>query len=293
METSYKERLRDQVAAEASLDVEAIREGGSPIKVREITDEECSFYWEHGWVSLPQLISESDANILLGEAEKMQAEANTLEAPSYQAATRSIWGAPAVSNSVFAQVCCSPEIGTAAAKLMSSPTFGPRQARRSYDALQLKHPGSTPTPWHQDFPAFPLDRSGMMVFWIALVPLTPDMGTLKFIDRSNHMGVLGNFNEFNGEDLIDRYPGIAEQGETVGGLTMNPGDATAHDTLTVHSAAANTSDRGRWVYSPSYFPADAQYTGAPHVRFGNLELPVNEPIDHPLFPIIGEMPGAY
>jgi hypothetical protein len=293
--SDVKHRMNEQLTSEGALDVEAIRAGGSPIKVRELTDEECDFYWDHGWVSLPQLISEEEAGILHQEALKLQAEAEALDAPSYQAATRTIWGAPALHNQIFASVCCSPELGTAAARLMSSPTFGPRQALRSYDALQLKNPsadGGTRTPWHQDFPAFPLDRKGMMVFWIAIVPLTPDMGTLRFIDRSQNLGVLGNFNEFNGEDLIERYPGIAEQGAEVGGLTMRPGDATAHDTMTVHSAPANTSDRGRWVYSPSYLPADAQWTGAPHVRFGNLDLKVNEPISHPMFPVIGDFPPS-
>ncbi|MEV5848618.1 phytanoyl-CoA dioxygenase family protein [Streptomyces sp. NPDC051985] len=295
MDTNVKGRMLEQISSEGALDVEAIRAAGSPVTVRDLTDDECAFYWEHGWVSLPQLISEESAGILLAEAQRMQAQAEALAAPAYQAKTRTIWGAPALTNPVFASVCCSVELGTAAARLMSSPIFGPRQARRSYDALQLKGPasdGGTRTPWHQDFPAFPLDRAGMMVFWIALVPLTPDMGTLRFVDHSNKMGVLGNFNEFDGEDLVDRYPGILDQGEVVGGLSLRPGDATAHDTMTVHSAPANTSDRGRWVYSPSYFPADAQYTGAPHPRFGNIDLPVNEPIDHPLFPVIGDFPAA-
>ncbi|WP_080597742.1 phytanoyl-CoA dioxygenase family protein [Rhodococcus rhodochrous] len=269
----------------------------SDIAIRDVTDEELEFYWEHGWVSLPSLISEEDTAKMYAEALRFQREAETLALSSdTKARTREIWASPSATSELFAGICYNPAMGNNAAKLMSSPIWGPRHAKRSMDALQLKHPGAaggTPTPWHQDFPSFPLDRGGMLVIWIALVPMPPEMGTLRFVDKSHRLGQLGYFNEFAGEDPLTRYPGIAEHMQFSPPLTMRPGDATVHDALTLHHAPENTTSDGRWAYSSAYLPSDVQYTGAPNPRYSRLGLEVHGTLDHPEFPTISDrLPAA-
>jgi ectoine hydroxylase-related dioxygenase (phytanoyl-CoA dioxygenase family) len=116
--------------------------------------------------------------------------------------------------------------------------------------------GAQPTPWHQDAPDQPIDRNGYVGFWIALDRVTPDMGGMRFLDRSHHLGLLGS----TGTDLYGLYPELQELTVTEP-QDMKPGDATVHAMYTVHSAGLNLSDSPRWALLVSYIPDDALYTG--------------------------------
>lgn len=262
------------------------------IKVREVTDDELAFYYEHGWVKLEQLISEDAAALLLAEAERFATEAEDLPLPEESMKVMQAWASPSNTSDLFASFAFSPTLANNASRFMSDPYCGKRYARRSIDTVVRKWPesiGGKPTLWHQDFTSLPFDRGGMMIFWLALVPMGPEMGTMRFIDKSHRMGVFGRFNDF-GLNALDLYPGIAEHGKVSPPLTLRAGDATVHDGLTLHSAPANQTERSRWVAQASYFPSETLYTGARSSRFDELELTVNEGFDHPLFPIIGDKP---
>ena len=69
-------------------------------------------------------------------------------------------------------------------------------------------------------------------------------------------------------------------------LHLHAGDATVHCAMTPHRAPANETSAPRWVYSVSVFPADTLYTGAPQAFTDGLGLAVNEPFDHPRFPLL-------
>lgn len=65
------------------------------------------------------------------------------------------------------------------------------------------------TPWHQDFPHHPRDRQGALNIWIALVDLTPEMGTMQFLSRSHRAGMLGRyFNRRDNVTLLDEHPWV-------------------------------------------------------------------------------------
>lgn len=255
------------------------------ISMRPVTDEECQFYWEHGWVHLPQIISETDAERVLADAKRITEISDSVKSVT----SRTIWANPSLQSDLMADLALGHQTGLNAARLMSDPAIGPRQARISMDAVQVKEPaeiGGERTPWHQDSPEFPLDRAGQMVFWLALVPMVPEIGTMRFVERSHRLGPLGRFLNSDGPDICDYYPGVGGT-EISPPLTLRPGDATAHHSLTVHSAPQNTTDRRRWVFSSGYFPADCLFTGATKGRFDKLGLTVNEILDHPELPIVG------
>jgi ectoine hydroxylase-related dioxygenase (phytanoyl-CoA dioxygenase family) len=69
-------------------------------------------------------------------------------------------------------------------------------------------------------------------------------------------------------------------------MHLKPGDATAHNLMTVHAAPENSTSEPRWSYLTSMFPADALYTGAQQRRVDDLELTVNQPFDHARFPLL-------
>jgi ectoine hydroxylase-related dioxygenase (phytanoyl-CoA dioxygenase family) len=147
--------------------------------------------------------------------------------------------------------------------------------------------GSVATAWHQDFPGFPFDRSGFAAVWIALDHIPPERGSMRFLTGSHRAGVFGRIVQ-DGKDLLEVHPELAEDHEMSPPLTYRPGDATVHNSLTVHGAGANTTDRPRWVYVVDILVADALYTGTKHWVTDGLEgLEMNKPFNHPRFPILG------
>ena len=67
---------------------------------------------------------------------------------------------------------------------------------------------------------------------------------------------------------------------------MQPGDATAHSQLVLHAAPENATDRPRWTYFSIYIPADTLWTGTPFFAMGDAQLELDQPFDHPNFPVI-------
>ena len=275
------------------------------ISARDVTEEERGFFHEHGWVKLPKLISEADAEMLRSEAERLMAGDGELKSNItrvgnsvdqgmrvHQMTQFHIFNEPSKSSEVFKQIFDSSSVGHAAARIMSNRWTGLRRARRLGNTLMVKGPqsseGSGSTRWHQDAPYFPFDRGPMVMLWIALAQVTPEMGSMRFVDRGNKHGPLGRFSHVETEDMVETFPGLAEHCGVTPPMSLNAGDATVHDALTPHSAGPNLTDKVRWGLALTYFPSDAFYTGAPHRSFDNLGLVVNQPLDHPDFPIVGE-----
>ena len=275
------------------------------IAARDVSEEEREFFFEHGWVKLPKLISETDAELLRSEAERLMVGEGELRSTvtrvgnevdkglrSHQMAQFHIYNEPSKSSEAFRRIYDSRSLGHVAARFMSNRWTGPRRVRRVGNTLFVKgrqsSTGSSSTRWHQDRPYFPFDRESMIMLWFALAPVTPEMGSLRFIDRGHRLGALGRYSHVETEDMVEAFPGVAEHCGITPPMELGPGDATIHDGLTPHSAGPNLTDRIRWGLAMTYFPADALYTGAPHRSFDGLGLVVNETIDHPNFPVVGE-----
>jgi hypothetical protein len=263
------------------------------IEVRSVTDEECAFFHEHGWVKLPGLVSADGAEQLRAECERLMAADDATTRFATQASQFKPLRSPSKSSELFSALSYSRELGRNAARLMTNPLFGPRQALWNYDMVLAKQPAGSEesageTRWHQDHVYFPLDRDGSVMFWIALVPIAPEMGSMRFVDGSHRLGHFGRFQHVPDGDTLARYPGIAEHCPITSALDFNPGDATVHDNCTIHSAGANLTDRVRLACVQQFSPADALYTGSPYGLFDSLGLTINEPIDHPNFPNTGQ-----
>lgn len=275
------------------------------LKIRAVTDAEKAFYWEHGWVKLPGLVDPADARALLDEADRMMG-ANTQvqhgavtekdpgRRPHQSLQTRSYDIKPGESD-LFEALRSNRQIGNNAAALMSSPIMGPRRARQIGDSpgtILVKMPegesGSDPTRWHQDGPYYPFDRFGALIFWFALDRVTPEMGSMCFVDGGPKIGSLGRFRHFPGGDTVDRYPGILENCKVTDPMDLQPGDATVHDMYTLHYAGPNLTDRRRMGFVSSYLPDDVIWTGQPHRIIDDLDLEINGPFDHPRFKYVSD-----
>jgi ectoine hydroxylase-related dioxygenase (phytanoyl-CoA dioxygenase family) len=261
--------------------------------VREVTEEEGAFYRANGWVRLDGLLSEELVAEVLRRAKERMGERSDAELPDNRPgimtpqlrALWKDWQNPAEEDEFFRALSQSRAMGRMASTLLRG-----RDVRWWSDAILTKLPsteGGSRTPWHQDFPYLSLDRIGLMNLWVALVDMPPEKGTMRFLSGSQGVGPMGRvIHRTDGKDLLDLYPWIRDEYELSPELHLRPGDATIHDWMTVHAAPENTTDQPRWAYVNSLFPADTLYTGAQQRRTDGLELTVNQPLEHPRFPVL-------
>lgn len=239
--------------------------------VRAITEAEVTHFRDHGWVRLDQLISADVAAQLLERAKTVMGSdaSEHVPRPGIDSPTNPWQDRHNIieEDLCFAAVGLSEEMGANAQRLM----------RRSIavhlynNALAVKigskqgssAAASQATPFHQDGAGYPMDRCGVVSFWIALDHLTPEMGTPRYVDRSHQLGPLGNMNRggYVEGDLFDVYPELCEMTATEP-MEFQPGDAAAHAMYTLHDAPANEGDRPRWAFLVRYVPSDTVYTGA-------------------------------
>lgn len=272
-------------AAFSQIDVETC--------IRQVTVEEVEFYRANGWVKLEGLMVPELAEEILKRAKDRMGKQATAELPDNRPGImnpqlRAIWRDwqnPTDEDDFFRAVSQSRPFGRLASRLLHQ-----RDVRWWSDAILCKLPsakGGSRTPWHQDFPYLSLDRIGLMNVWVALVEMPPEMGTMRFLNGSHQAGPMGRvIHRTDGKDLLDLYPWIGEQHTISEPLHLQPGDATVHDWMTVHAAPANETDAPRWAYTNSLFPAETLFTGAQQRRTDGLDLKINEPLEHPRFPVL-------
>jgi hypothetical protein len=258
-----------------------------------ISPESLAQFRREGWTRLPGLLSPD----LAGEVmHRLYASDNTV-APSatekwmttsdYQRVLRMHDGM-AWKDDWFKQLALSKRLSRLALKLI-----GEDEGLFIHDMSFIKTGDEgEPTPFHQDFPHWPFDRTGAFTIWIALTDMTEEMGTLQFLPGSPQEGPLGRFSRSVGDDMVKAKPWLVDKYGKVGGQPMRAGDATVHTDLMVHGAGSNTTGRDRAAYTVRYMPKDVLYTGAPHRHFDKFGLKSGDLFaDSPLVPHIGQRPG--
>lgn len=111
--------------------------------------------------------------------------------------------------------------------------------------------------WHQEYPSQLRSIDGL-VYWSPLVPITPELGPVRFCLGSHHDGPRPVTRRDEGgragayalrlqdeAQVIARYPQVAP--------LSAPGDLIAVDYLTLHASGFNTGDRCRWSMQFRYF----------------------------------------
>lgn len=126
-----------------------------------------------------------------------------------------------------------------------------------YDKAMFKEPGGWITPWHQDGPHWPLAIDNVVTFWMPLVDLTPDMGTLKFASGTHKKRYFGPTGIHKATEIYyANY--IKENHCPVFEEPLEAGDVSIHNHWTIHGAGANTSQRMREVMAMTYYEDGAR-----------------------------------
>jgi hypothetical protein len=165
--------------------------------------------------------------------------------------------------------------------------LGRNDIRILYDQTFTKPPiqeGSRETPWHQDLPYLPLDRRGFMTFWIPIADVPEELGALRFVPGSKHLGPLGRNDLVGNPRTLDQMLTLEDRtfvDEPVC-VPLRQGEFTVHDGLTLHGAGPNLGHEPRRAWTVQMIPADTLYTGAPLPlqRLTQLGIATFSPFDH-------------
>jgi len=254
-----------------------------------ISNETQKQFWQNGWANLPGLISPLLANDILQRlnASDAMVKPSTTEKwmsnNDYQRVLRMHDGL-AWTEEWFKELALSNRMTNLALKLI-----GQDEGLFIHDMSFIKTgEDGQPTPYHQDYPHWPFDRSGAFTIWIALTDMSPDMGTLQFMTGSHCEGPLGRYSHKAGDDMVNANPYLRKKYKLQGGRAMRAGDATVHVDLMIHGANGNSTGRDRAAYTLRYMPKDVLYTGAPHRHFDKFGLKSGELFaSSPMVPHIG------
>ena len=184
-----------------------------------------------------------------------------------------------------------PKFGKAAAELVGVPAI-----RIVSETLHVKYPESSghskPLEWHQDWPHIPIDRVAAVQMWVALAPITADMGPMVHLEGSHREPPLGML-AYQGVKPEQAFPELWERYHLTAPHDLDAGDAVFHHGLCFHASGVNQTDRIRWGMSSYRIAADCLYTGQPNFNTDGLGLEPFKEFDHPNFPVVWpEDPGV-
>lgn len=189
----------------------------------------------------------------------------------------------------------SPLPGIAAALL------GCARVNWYHDHLLVKEPETLErTPWHHDFPYYPLQSSGPLdgvaSFWIPLDPVARETA-VEYVRGSHRWGKRFAPTFFRkdaafdaGQPDVESPPDIDAERERhdLLGWDMQPGDVIAFTGLVLHGAPGNASlGRRRRAWAARYLGDTVRWSDRPGTVSPAIEghgLSDGDPIGGPLFP---------
>ncbi len=252
--------------------------------------ERAKFFKENGWLQVDDVLTEAETNeakaellklAALGQQGTKDAHVAALATDEYQRLAKVV-NEPSRISPYFRQLVTSPKIGA-----LMREIIGADEVRLFRDLGLIKLPvddNGIATGVHQDQVFYPLDRVGVASLWIALVDLPNNSGTMRFIAGSNKWGPVGRY-VLPGQDWIAAHPEDADR--MTAPPALKAGSATIHEGFTLHGSDPNSWDQPRVAYTIAYFRGDALFNGMPSRWTDGLGLKVDQPLDHPFFPVAG------
>ena len=157
------------------------------------------------------------------------------------------------TNEVVRRLTLSPELASMAAQLL-----GVSSVRLWQDQALYKEAGGAPTTPHQDLTFWPIGEEALVSVWIPFDDVELKHGAMSYVPGSHLHGRLKvvdithttePYDILNDPLLKNQKPRLVE---------VKAGQAIWHHGLTVHQAAANTSDQTRRVFTIVYIDAEAR-----------------------------------
>ncbi len=253
-----------------------------------LTQEQLSFYAEHGYIKLSQVLP---AELLEHYRKVINARVAELSADALPLSQRSTYG------KAFLQIM---NLWTESAEVREF-VFGKRLARIAaelmgvsgvriyHDQALYKEPGGGLTPWHADQYYWPVDSDRTVTAWVPLQETPLELGPLAFSEKSHRLQS-GRDLEISDESETTLKQALLQFQLNEGAYAL--GDVSFHSGWTFHRAGANATDRPREVMTMIYMDENIHVTAPKNKNHvADLErwapgLQAGETLASPLNPVI-------
>jgi ectoine hydroxylase-related dioxygenase (phytanoyl-CoA dioxygenase family) len=256
-----------------------------------VTEEQVAQYQRDGFIRFERVLEPAevaDFRAALARATARPGEGYFFNQGQQYTQHVNVWTADAaVRRFVF-----NPKLAEIARRLSRAA-----RVRLWHDQEIIKMPGDRPSSWHQDLTVWPMLEAGPLTCWLALVDVPVEMGCMSFLPGSHRWGRLAVHTI--PRELLESLDGVRlvvpeDKRDQLKPVTapVAAGSCTFHNSLTLHYAGPNRTDRPREGFIINYMPDRITYTGRKHVTTDPLNLAPGEPIAGDLFPILASVDAA-
>ncbi|MDN4522974.1 phytanoyl-CoA dioxygenase family protein [Fictibacillus fluitans] len=257
-----------------------------------LSREQIEFYINNGFVKIDNVLSKNDLTELQSIInDAMEAPANLSVQTDkkggayYRVLNQKVnlWR----DHQGIAKFVLDSKLASIALKLSGSDGI-----RLFHDHALFKMPGdSKPTPWHQDFPYWPMNREAgkkALSIWIALDDVDETNGCMKFLPESHRIENLKPINLAEPANIFEQSSSVAIPKNSPVTIRMKAGSCTFHHGLTFHFAHSNTTDKPRRALVIIYMPDGTTFNGKNHIITDGLNLQKDERLQGELFPLLAK-----
>ena len=226
----------------------------------QLTPEQITFYNEHRYIKLKQVIDASTlahfnrvvSNRVALERQKIE-ELPLAQRDTYGKAflqLMNLW----VEDAAVKEFVTSPRLAGIATGLLQT-----NGVRLYHDQALFKEAGGGITPWHADQYYWPLDSDKTITAWIPLQATPREMGPLEFsagshrIEEGRELAISDTSEALLKEKLrVSDFPHVIEP--------FDAGEVSFHSGWVFHRAGANSTQRVRKVMTVIYMDKDIKVT---------------------------------
>lgn len=253
----------------------------------ELTEEQIANYQESGYVQVDNVLN-------LNEVEELRIYLEQVMNNQGQRSVQTSGNGAAYYKVLNQRVNTWRDHGGMAKFVLSqrlagiaNQLIGNKGIRLFHDHALLKMPqDSKETPWHQDYPYWPMKDSGALSIWLTLDDVDEQNGCMKFLPKSHKLKDLKPVSLVDAHDIFKDAKGHGKVLDKEKAVTvpLKAGSCTFHDGLTFHSAYSNQTDNPRRVLAIIFMPDGTIFNGKPHPTVNDLDFQEGELLAGGLFP---------
>lgn len=249
--------------------------------------EQIRFYRENGFIALPDVLNREEVralrSILSGavrDRRRKYAKGLVQTNPRYEQVfvqMVNLWE----DYEEIRPFILNPRLADIARRLV-----GCRSIRLWHDHALIKPArDGAPTPWHQDFPYWPMKEPGALSCWLALDDVDETNGCMSFVPGTHRLGPLTPVSLTHPRSLF-KVAGLDRRKCRPTVVPLQAGSCTFHDGNTFHYAGPNQSSKPRRALAVIYMPSGVTYDGKPHCVTDGCDLRIGRRLVGKRFPVL-------
>ncbi|HEV7216469.1 MAG TPA: phytanoyl-CoA dioxygenase family protein [Chloroflexota bacterium] len=252
------------------------------------TDEQIAFYQANGFVQFENVLTPDEVatfRAALAEATARPGDGYFFNKGAQYTQHVNVW----TTGEAMRRLVFNPTLAGIARQLSRSA-----EVRLWHDQEIIKMPGDRPSAWHQDLTVWPMLEAGPLTCWLALVDVPVEMGCMSFLPGSQRWGRLATASLSH--EALESLDGVRllvpdDKRDKLQPVTVpvTAGSCTFHNSLTLHYAGPNLTDRPREGFIINYLPDTIHYSGRRHVTTDPLQLAPGAPLAGDLFPVLASV----